>query len=54
MRRHLIGDEYFFHIVKRIKNLRYVRAANCFLLGSFFPEKVYNRYKVSLTHTIPE
>jgi len=30
MRRHLIGDEHFYHIVRRIKNLRYVRAANCF------------------------
>jgi len=29
MRRHLIGDEYFFHIARQIKSLRYVCANTC-------------------------
>jgi len=38
MRRHLIGDENFFHIARQIKSLRYVCDTHLQDLGSMFPE----------------
>jgi len=36
MRRHLIGDEHFFHIARQIKSLRYVRDNICRIWPELF------------------
>jgi hypothetical protein len=51
IRCHLVDDERFFHIARRIRSLRYVRAANRFFQGVYHQAHFSTRSAIDYQRT---